>query len=151
MYQERTLTQAFVWRRLHSLTGLFISLYLIEHLFVNSQAALWFGEDGSGFVRAVNSIQNLPFLHLIEIFFGVPIVLHAAWGIQILRTGRSNSWPSDGSTPSLTEYPRNHAYTWQRITSWVLLVAIVAHVIHMRFYEYPSQQVSDRRATTWFV
>src|SRR5262249_35214731 len=30
------------------------------------------------------------------------------------------------------------AYTWQRITSWILLIGIIAHVVHMRFMEYPA-------------
>lgn len=130
---------AFIWRRLHSLTGLFLTLYLFEHLLVNSQAALWIGDDGSGFVRAVNSIQELPYLKLIEIFLlGVPILIHMWWGIIYLYTSAPNSWHTDGSTPSLPDYPRNHAYTWQRVTSWILLFAIIAHVVHMRFIEYPS-------------
>lgn len=133
------LPKAFIARRLHSLTGLFITLYLIEHLLVNSQAALWIGDDGSGFVRMVNSIQDLPFLPLIEIFLlGVPILIHMWWGIQYLHTSAPNSWQTDGSLPALPEYPRNHAYTWQRITSWILLVGIIAHVAHMRFYEHPA-------------
>lgn len=37
----------------------------------------------------------------------------------------------------MPEYSRNHAYTWQRITSWVLVIGIIAHVIHMRFIERP--------------
>lgn len=132
------LPTAFIWKRLHSLTGLFISLYLIEHLLINSQAALWIGDDGSGFVTAVNSIQELPYLRLLEIvLLGVPIFIHAVWGIQYLNTSAANSWPTDGTKPALPEYPRNQAYTWQRITSWVLLVGIIAHVVHMRFYEYP--------------
>lgn len=140
------LPKAFIARRLHSFTGLFITLYLIEHLLVNSQAALWIGDDGSGFVRMVNSIQDLPFLPLIEIFLlAVPILIHMWWGIQYLQTSASNSWKTDGSLPSLPEYPRNHAYTWQRITSWILLVGIIAHVVHMRFYEHPaSAQVGSK-------
>lgn len=134
-----SIPRAFIWRRLHSLTGLFLTLYLFEHLLINSQAALWIGDDGSGFVRAVNSIQELPYLRLIEIFLlGVPILIHMVWGIQRLQTSASNSWQTDGAQPALPDYPRNKAYTWQRITSWILLVAIIAHVVHMRFYEYPA-------------
>lgn len=131
--------KAFIWRRLHSLTGLFLALYLFEHLLVNSQAALWFGEGGSGFVHSVNSIQDLPYLRLIEIFLlGVPILIHMWWGVVRLQTSASNSWRTDGTLPSLPDYPRNQAYTWQRITSWILLIAIIAHIAHMRFYEYPA-------------
>lgn len=130
---------AFFWRRMHSLMGLWLVIFLIEHLLTNSQAALWVGDDGSGFVRAVNAIQGLPYLHFIELFLlGVPFFIHIVWGIKYLRTGKINSIPSDGTSPSLTEYPRNHAYTWQRITSWILVFAVVVHVTQMRFINYPS-------------
>lgn len=118
--------------------GLWLVLFLMEHLLVNSQAALLIGDDGNGFVRAVNSIKELPYLPFIEAFLlGVPFMIHGIWGIQYLLTGRINSFKTDGSTPSLPQYPLNRAYTWQRITSWILLFGILAHVIHMRFVEYP--------------
>ncbi len=129
----------FLWRRLHSLTGLFFVLYLFEHLLVNSQAALWIGEDGTGFVDAVNAIHHLPFLPFIEIgLLGVPIALHTFLGLRYLLTAQPNSGTTDGSKPSLPNYSRNHAYTWQRYTSWILLFGLIFHVIHMRFVEYPA-------------
>lgn len=134
-----TIPRAFVWRRLHSLMGLWLVMFLTEHLLVNSQAALWIGDDGNGFVRAVNSIQELPYLKVLElVLLGLPFAIHIIWGVQYLWTGQSNSSRSDGSTPSLPEYSRNHAYTWQRITSWVLLIGVIAHVVQMRFVEYPT-------------
>ncbi|MDP1879505.1 MAG: succinate dehydrogenase cytochrome b558 subunit [Parachlamydiaceae bacterium] len=138
-YQAPLIPSAFIWRKLHSFTGLWLVLFLIEHLLTNSQAALLIGDNGNGFVRGVNFLRNLPYLPVIEIFLlGVPFLIHGIWGIKYLMTSQSNSFPSDGSTPSLTEYPRNHAYTWQRITSWILLFGIIAHVVHMRFIEYPN-------------
>jgi succinate dehydrogenase / fumarate reductase, cytochrome b subunit len=136
--------RAFFWRRIHSLTGIFLVLFLIEHLLTNSQAALFIGDDGLGFVRMVTLIHNFPYLPLIEIgLLGVPIVLHAVWGIVYLRQATFNSFPTDGSRPSLPEYGRNRAYTWQRITSWILLFAIAAHVLQMRFISQPSSATVD--------
>jgi succinate dehydrogenase / fumarate reductase cytochrome b subunit len=138
-YHAPPIPRAFIWRRAHSLTGLWIVLFLIEHLLTNSQAALYLGDDGVGFVRAVNFLRDLPYLQVIEIFFlGIPFLIHGIWGVLYLFTGKFNIYPTDGSSPSLPQYPRNHAYTWQRITSWILLVGIAAHVIHMRFLEYPT-------------
>ncbi|MBA3603756.1 MAG: succinate dehydrogenase [Parachlamydiaceae bacterium] len=129
----------FLWRRLHSLTGLFFVLYLFEHLLINSQAALWIGEDGTGFVEAVNAIHRIPFLPFIEVgLLGVPIALHTFLGVRYLFTAQQNSSSTDGSKPSLPNYSRNHAYTWQRYTSWILLFGLIFHVIHMRFVEYPA-------------
>jgi succinate dehydrogenase / fumarate reductase cytochrome b subunit len=118
--------------------GLWLVLFLMEHLLVNSQAALLVGESGRGFVELVNGIHNLPYLQAIEIvLLGVPIAFHAALGVQYLFHAKFNSGRSDGSRPSLPEYGRNRAFTWQRLTSWILLVGLVIHVIEYRFLEYP--------------
>ncbi len=131
--------KAFIWRRIHSLMGLWIVLFLMEHLLTNSQAALWLGDDGKGFVEMVNAIHNLPYLEVIEIMLiGVPIFIHACWGVKYLLTARFNSNRSDGSAPHLP-LGRNQAYTWQRITSWILLIGIVLHVAKFRFLEYPNK------------
>lgn len=139
MTKTNSIPRPFIWKRLHSLTGLFLVLYLIEHLLVNSQAAFFIGDDGKGFVTAVNSIHDLPYLPFIELFLlGVPILIHGYWGIVYLRTSQQNYYSGEKNKPHFSENPRNRAYTWQRITSWVLLFGIIAHVIHMRFIEYPS-------------
>jgi len=145
VYQK--LPSAFIWRRLHSFTGLWFVIYLVEHLLTNSQAALFFGDDGYGFVHAVNFIHDLPYLKFIEIFLlGVPFLIHMVWGVKYLFTAKLNSQKTDGSSPSLGEYSRNRAYSWQRITSWILLIGIIAHVIHMRFVEYPAVAGSGANA-----
>lgn len=137
--KDDTLPQAFIWKRLHSIAGFWLVIYLILHLLTNSQAGLFIGDDGKGFIHGVNSIHELPYLPIIEIaILAIPILIHMVWGIKYLRTGESNSMGAvDGKVPYLPEYPRNRAYTWQRITSWLLVVGIIAHVIHMRVIEYP--------------
>lgn len=77
------------------------------------------------------------------VLLGIPFLIHGWWGIRYLLTAKYNSFSSDGSTPSLPQYSDNRRYTWQRITSWILLVGIIAHVIHMRFLEYPTSAVVD--------
>lgn len=145
-YQTKPLPSAFIWRRIHSFMGLWLVIFLIEHLLTNSQAALFFGDDGNGFVRAVNALHNLPYLPVIEItLLGVPFLVHMVWGIQYLLTSKQNAYGNDGKSPSLGEYPRNHAYTWQRITSWILLIGIIAHVIDMRILDYPETVQRDNK------
>lgn len=139
--------RAFLWRRAHSIAGLWLVIFLIQHLLTNSQAALFVGQDGQGFIHSVNSIHDLPYLPVIELtLLALPILIHGWWGILYLRTSKINSFPSDGTTPSLGQYPRNRAYSWQRITSWLLVFGIVAHVIQMRFWEAPAaaQKGSER-------
>lgn len=138
-YETKPLPNAFIWRRLQSLMGLWLVLFLIEHLLTNSQAALPLGDDGSGFVRSVNAIKNLPYLQAIEItLLGVPFFVHMVWGIKYLLTSKINAYSNTGKDPYFPHYPRNHAYSWQRITSWILLILVIGHVVQMRFINYPA-------------
>lgn len=138
-YEAKPFPSAFIWRRLQSLMGLWIVLFLIEHLFTNSQAALPISGDGEGFIRSVNAIKNLPYLPAIEItLLGIPFFIHMVWGIKYLMTSKTNAYVNTGKDPYLPDYPRNHAYSWQRITSWILLLLIIGHVVQMRFMHYPT-------------
>lgn len=136
---EREIPSAFIWRRIHSLFGIFLVGFLIFHLVTNSQAALFIGDDGEGFIHHVNQIHSLPYLPVIEIgVLGLFFAVHAIWGVRYLFTAQPNSGRGNGSEVSLGDLPRNRAYTWQRITSWLLLFAIAAHVVHMRIIRYPE-------------
>ncbi len=138
-YQAKPTPSAFFWRRLQSVIGLFLIVFLIEHLLTNSQAALYFGDDGIGFIHAVNMIHNLPYLSVIELtLIGIPFLIHMVWGIKYLSTSKQNVYGNTGKDPHLPNYSRNHAYTWQRITSWILLFAVIGHVAQMRFINYPT-------------
>jgi succinate dehydrogenase / fumarate reductase cytochrome b subunit len=129
----------FAMRRIHSLAGLWFLLFLCEHLLTNSQAALWVGESGKGFIDAVNFIHNIPYLMLIEVLLlGVPIATHAVIGIRYALQAKMNSSKTDGTKPSLPQYGRNRAYSWQRITSYFLLFMLIFHVGRFRFLEFPK-------------
>lgn len=142
---ESQIPSAFVWRRIHSIFGLFLVGFLFVHLLTNAQAALFVGNDGEGFIHHVNQIHALPFLPVIEIGgLGLLFAFHAVLGVRYLFSAKSNSGGTDGSKPSLGEFPRNRAYTWQRITSWLLVFAIVAHVVHMRINRYPINASIER-------
>lgn len=131
--------RSFFLSRLHSLTGIFLVLFLIEHLLTNSQAALWLGDDGTGFVDMVNWIHSLPYLKAIEIgLLAVPFAIHMWWGVLYLRQGSSNSRiiPHSMHRPRLP-LARGISYSWQRITAWLLLVGVIGHVLHMRILSHP--------------
>lgn len=130
---------AFFWRRFHSFTGLILAIYIIFHLLTNSQAALYIGGDGAGFIKDVNWIHDLPYLIFIEVLvILVPFLVHGISGIKYLWTSKYNNFPTDGSKPQLTEYPRNYFYMFQRLTSWVILVGVIWHVWDMRIAGYPT-------------
>lgn len=129
----------FYMRKLHSIMGVGLVLFLIEHLLTNSESALMFGEDGAGFVKMVNFIHSIPYLKVVEVLLiGIPLLIHMLWGVKYLFTAKPNSVKGDGSKPYLP-YEGSFRYTFQRITSWLLLVGILVHVVEMRFLEAPKE------------
>ena len=123
-------SSAFIWRRVHSLMGFWLVIYLTEHLIINSQATLWLGDDGAGFITFVNFLESLPYLQVIELLLiGFPLLVHGIWGIKRALSAKCNTLP----------YGRNRAFTWQRLSSWILLFGIIGHVAQMRFIDYPKK------------
>ena len=141
---------SFIFRRVQSLTGFFLVLFLLEHLFTNSTAAL-FLDEGSFFVKSVTLFQSIPYLHVVEVvLIGIPIALHAFLGVRYIITGDLNSFKTDGRRPALYQYKRNKAYSWQRITSYILAIGLVFHVVQMRFLDKPKKVIINNQAT-YFV
>ena len=137
--QVQPISSTFIWRRVHSLMGFWLVLYLIVHLITNSQAALWIGDDGSGFIRLVNTLESLPFLQVVEtVLIGIPLLIHGVWGIKRALSAKCNSAGKGEDSPSL-KYSRNRAFTWQRLSSWILLFGILGHVAQMRFLDAPKK------------
>lgn len=135
--------RSFIYRRLHSLLGLGLVIFLIGHLYVNSKAALPLHEGSSPYIVAVNELQEITFLPAIEVLLlGLPFLLHAIWGVRYLRTGRYGLPSHDGSKP-ITPFMGHYAYVIQRWTAWILLVGIAVHVVQMRFLERPVSVVKD--------
>lgn len=146
---EMRMPAAFIWRRLHSLMGLWLFLFLLEHLLINAQAASFLSENGQRFVHLVNQLHHLPYLRAVEIaLIGTPLFVHMAWGVRYLFTASLNSWPSDGAKPYLN-YERNHAFSWMRITAWIVAVGLLVHVVEFRFLKYPF--VIKQKETTLYA
>jgi succinate dehydrogenase / fumarate reductase, cytochrome b subunit len=133
---------SYIMRKLHSLAGIVLVFFLIEHLITNSELALT--ENGYGFVKMVNFIHSLPYLRVIELMIIVtPLFVHAIWGVKYLLSGQSNAMVFSSSRVSLGQYEANHRYSWQRITAWLLLVLVFAHVFHMKVLRHPLHDVID--------
>lgn len=133
----RLVPKAFVWRRLQSLMGLWFLIFLMEHLFTNSQAAIFFGNNVMWFVNSVNFLHSIPYLPLVEIILlGVPMAIHAIWGVWYMLSSQGNVRSRGGKATS-QKYERNRAYSMQRISAWIILFGIILHVIQMRFVMYP--------------
>ncbi|WP_348660453.1 succinate dehydrogenase [Chlamydiifrater volucris] len=129
---------SFFLRVLHSISGVAFTFFLCEHLLTNFLASS-FGGNGKFFVALVNRFHAIPGLKFIEIFcLALPFMVHAIIGVVYAINGRFNTHSKYGNTPKCN-FARNHAYVWQRVTAWALLLAVGFHVVHMRFVLYPSK------------
>ncbi len=115
---------SFLWRRLHSLSGVFpIGAFLVEHFFSNAFAT----NGGAAYNENVRFLTGLPFVLWLEIFFiYIPLAFHAGYGFWIWWRGESNVGPT---------YPwvGNWMYTLQRYTGIIAFFYIGWHVYTMRF------------------
>ncbi len=118
--------RAFLLKRAHSITGVVpVGVFLIEHLWTNSKAL-----QGEGaFTGAVNDIQALPYLPLIEIFgIFLPLAYHALYGVYLAFQGRQNALQY--------RYTKNWLYLLQRVTGLVALAFILFHLGEFRVQKW---------------
>jgi succinate dehydrogenase / fumarate reductase cytochrome b subunit len=112
----------FLFRRLHSLTGLVFGGYLIVHLLVNATIA----QGGVVYQTQVDKIHSLPFLPAIEwAFIYIPIIFHTIYGIWITLTGQPNVIQY--------RYGKNVLYTLQRASAMVIVVFMLFHVLSLKY------------------
>lgn len=119
--------RSFLWRRLHSLSGIFpVGAFLLEHLYTN-----FFATRGPGaYNEKVRGLTEWPFVLGLEILFiYLPIAYHGLFGVWIW-------WRGDGN---LTRYPwtGNWLYTLQRWTGLIAMAYIAFHVWEQRFAGAP--------------
>jgi succinate dehydrogenase / fumarate reductase, cytochrome b subunit len=115
----------FLLRRLHSLTGLVFSGYLVVHLLINATLIEGSRHGMDVYAVQVNKIHELPFLTAVEwLLIYLPILYHTFYGIYITVTGK----------PNLGHYPyeKNWFYTLQRISAIVIVLFMAFHVFGMK-------------------
>ncbi|MCA9310157.1 MAG: hypothetical protein KDA21_03070 [Phycisphaerales bacterium] len=125
----------YLFRRLHSLTGIMpAGAFLLSHLTTNASIlwghanGKWDGMHGGAaeFQHEVDFIHSIPFLLLIEIFgLWIPIGFHALLGLYYAKSGRSNV-ASYG-------YGGNVRYSLQRLSGYVGIVFILYHIATLRW------------------
>jgi succinate dehydrogenase / fumarate reductase cytochrome b subunit len=115
---------SFVWRRLHSLSGIFpIGAFLLEHFISNSLAT----NGVNAYNENVRFLTGLPFVFFLELFFiYIPLAYHAGYGFWIW-------WRGDSNAGSGYPWVSNWMYTVQRYTGIVAFFYIGWHVYTMRF------------------
>ncbi len=122
--------RSFLWRRLHSLSGLIpIGAFLLEHIYTNSYSLV----SPETYNEQIAHLQGLPFVVLIEILFiFLPILFHTFYGFVIIYQGKSNVHQYG--------YEANWRYTMQRLTGVVGFVFIAYHVYATRLTSYFSHE-----------
>ncbi len=114
---------SFLWRRLHSLSGIFpVGFFLLEHLFSNAFAL----RGPEAYNSQVKFLVGLPMLLGFEVFFiYIPILYHALFGIYIWLRGEPNVLSHS--------YLGNWLYTLQRVTGLIVFAYILFHTWEQRF------------------
>ena len=114
---------SFLWRRLHSLSGIVpVGAFLVEHFVSNA-----FATNGpQAYGDQVKFLTGLPFTIWLEVFgIYIPLLYHALYGVYIWWRGESN----------VKDYPwaGNWMFTAQRYTGIIAFIYIAVHTYEMRF------------------
>ena len=108
----------YILLKLHSLTGIVpVGAFLVIHLSINSlrTVGVW------PFQLAIDALNNLPFLILIEIgFIYIPLLFHSLMGFYIIHVGKTNMFRY--------RYQRNWLYTMQRVTGAITFLFLIYHM-----------------------
>jgi succinate dehydrogenase / fumarate reductase cytochrome b subunit len=114
---------SFLWRRLHSLSGIVpIGAFLLEHLLSNFEAL----NGPLAYGQQVKFLNSLPLVRVLEwVFIFIPLAFHAGYGVWIAFRGRANV--------DIYPWAGNWGYLTQRITGIIAFVYIIQHVWRQRF------------------
>lgn len=117
--------RSYLWRRLHSLTGILpIGLFLLFHIFENMAAIAGADAYNSG-IAHLASLLPIPYFYLIEVgVIVLPIAFHGFYGVYLSLEGRPNV--------GAYAYRRNYLYLMQRVTGVIALLYLAFHIITLR-------------------
>ena len=121
----RTNDHSFLWRRLHSLSGVVpLGVFLCYHAFENL-SALRGPAAYDEMVNHVNTLLPRGFFYALELVTIIlPLAYHALYGVVVAATGRPNV--------GRYAYAGNWAYLIQRITGIIALLFLLVHVGTLR-------------------
>ncbi len=118
-------SHSFIFRRLHSLTGIIpVGGFLLFHIFENMAAIRGPEAYDEGILHLAN-LMPAAYFYLIEIFvLGLPILFHGFYGLYITFTGKTNV--------SAYQYRSNWLYFAQRVTGVLAFAFILYHIYSLR-------------------
>jgi succinate dehydrogenase / fumarate reductase, cytochrome b subunit len=119
-------SRTFIWRRLHSLTGIVpVGGFLIFHMYENMSAL----KGPLAYDVMVNNVNTLlPRMYFFGLeLFGIllPLAFHALYGVWLSVTGQPNV--------GKYAYGANWLYLLQRVSGLIAFVYIVVHVGVLRY------------------
>jgi succinate dehydrogenase / fumarate reductase cytochrome b subunit len=116
---------SFLWRRLHSLSGVLpLGAFLCYHVFENL-SALRGPAAYDEMVNHVNTLLPRMFFYGLELVTIVlPLAYHALYGVWVAVTGRPNV--------GRYAYAQNWGYLAQRVTGIIALLFLLVHVGTLR-------------------
>jgi len=114
---------SFLWRKLHSLSGLVpVGAFLIEHILSNVEAL----NGPLAYAQQVRLLNSLPLVRALEwAFIFIPLAFHALYGLWIALRGRA--------TVNIYPWAGNWGYLTQRVTGLIAFAYIIQHVWRQRF------------------
>ena len=117
--------RSYLWRRLHSLTGVLpVGFFMLFHLYENLGALGGAKAYDHGIAKLAGMLPA-PYFYMIEIgVLALPILFHGLFGAYIALEGK----------PNLGSYPwkRNYLYLIQRVSGVIALVYLAYHVFSLR-------------------
>jgi len=126
-------------RKLHSLLGIIpLGGFIVVHGLANYQA---FERGPEGFSKAVNLINSMPVLPLLEIFgIYLPLLFHGIYGLYVAYQSNSNL--------GRFQYGRNWAFTAQRVTGVITFIFVFWHVYQTRIQVYLGEITHEQLGST---
>ena len=144
----------FLFRRLHSLTGIIFGGYVVVHLLIN--ATLLEGSRGAGatvYQQQVDKIHGLPWLVAIEwVAIILPLLYHTVYGVWITFTAQPNA--------GRYGYVKNWFYVAQRVSAIILVFFIAFHVLSMKIggtaftfvpHDFATESTARHLQVSWLV
>jgi len=135
---------SYVFRKLHSLTGIVpVGAFLAEHFWSNSAALV----SVQKYNETSQALQTIPFRVFVEwAFIFLPILYHGGYGVYIWLGGKSN----------VSEYPwvKNWLFTLQRYTGLVAFVYIGWHLYTERWLTHGKStyaNVASDLQNPWYL
>lgn len=121
---NKFLTSSLGKKAVMAATGLFLCLFLVEHLYTN--VSLYYGDGGVEFNETSHSMVHMLFIRIVEIILFVAIVVHVIQAV-VLTKQNSNARPVkyaiDGASTTSSWISRNMG-----LTGSVIFFFIVVHL-----------------------